>query len=100
MLQSFEAMKVSYGAGNCFLLKVNSRPPGHIGEQLPDPWSQFMSNKIDSRIENKQTQDDIPVRSRGNNLELGQEARESVNNTLPYHPLSPDIEDHSLVWTF
>lgn len=92
-------MKTSYGAGNCFLLKVNSRPPGHVGEQLPDPWSQFISSKIDSRVENKQTLEDFPVPSQGNNLELGQEANES-GNTLPYHPLSPDIDDHFLVWTF
>lgn len=87
-------MKVSYGAGNCFLLKINSRPPSHVGEQLPDPWSQFISNKIDSRIEKETV--DFPMPSRGNNLELGQEADES-GNTLPYHPLSPDVDDHFLV---
>ncbi|XP_029042782.1 trafficking protein particle complex subunit 8 [Osmia bicornis bicornis] len=37
-------MKNIYGANNCFLLQMNSRPPGQIDDntQLPDPWSQFL----------------------------------------------------------
>lgn len=37
-------MKNIYGANNCFLLQMNSRPPGQIDDNthLPDPWSQFL----------------------------------------------------------
>ncbi|XP_031370043.1 trafficking protein particle complex subunit 8 isoform X2 [Apis dorsata] len=40
----FAEMKNIYGANNCFLLQMNSRPPGQIDDNthLPDPWSQFL----------------------------------------------------------
>ncbi|OAD58182.1 Trafficking protein particle complex subunit 8 [Eufriesea mexicana] len=40
----FTEMKNIYGANNCFLLQMNSRPPGQIDDNthLPDPWSQFL----------------------------------------------------------
>jgi len=38
-------MKTIYGANNCFLLQMNSRPPGLSDDNthLPDPWSQFLT---------------------------------------------------------
>lgn len=98
-MQALEAMKVSYGASNCFLLRMNSRPPGHMDEQLPDPWSQFISNRIDTSLETKLTPENSPLASRANALEIGQEASET-GNTLTYHPLSPDIDDNYLVSDF
>lgn len=40
----FTDMKNIYGANNCFLLQMNSRPPGQVDDNihLPDPWSQFL----------------------------------------------------------
>ncbi|XP_076164861.1 trafficking protein particle complex subunit 8 homolog l(3)76BDm isoform X3 [Ptiloglossa arizonensis] len=40
----FTEMKNVYGANNCFLLQMNSRPPGQFDDNthLPDPWSQFL----------------------------------------------------------
>ncbi|KAG7202767.1 hypothetical protein KM043_009936 [Ampulex compressa] len=40
----FTEMKNIYGANNCFLLQMNSRPPGQSDDNmhLPDPWSQFL----------------------------------------------------------
>lgn len=37
-------MKNIYGPNNCFLLQMNSRPPGQQEDNthLPDPWSQFL----------------------------------------------------------
>ncbi|XP_071632774.1 trafficking protein particle complex subunit 8 [Temnothorax longispinosus] len=41
----FTDMKTIYGANNCFLLQMNSRPPGFSDDNthLPDPWSQFLT---------------------------------------------------------
>ncbi|XP_043471497.1 trafficking protein particle complex subunit 8 [Leptopilina heterotoma] len=40
----FREMKNVYGVNNCFLLQMNSRPPGQSDDNihLPDPWSQFI----------------------------------------------------------
>lgn len=85
-------MKTSYGASNCFLLRMNSRPVGQCDTQLPDPWSQFLSNRIDYSSERK-TPENSPLSTRVNALEVGEEASES-GNILSYHPLSPDIDDN------
>jgi len=39
-------MKTIYGTNNCFLLQMNSRPPGFSDDNthLPDPWSQFLKH--------------------------------------------------------
>ncbi|KAK5639608.1 hypothetical protein RI129_012100 [Pyrocoelia pectoralis] len=98
--QSLEALKVSYGLSNCFLLRMNSRPPEQTNEQLPDPWSQYVSStfEVDS------------VHSSGENSPYGSKVQlaSSENgyttscgsNTLPYHPLSPDIDCQNLNETF
>lgn len=45
----FTEMKTIYGANNCFLLQMNSRPPGQSDDNthLPDPWSQFLTKHSD-----------------------------------------------------
>ncbi|XP_077272464.1 trafficking protein particle complex subunit 8 homolog l(3)76BDm [Temnothorax americanus] len=45
----FTDMKTIYGANNCFLLQMNSRPPGFSDDNthLPDPWSQFLTKHSD-----------------------------------------------------
>lgn len=89
-------MRVSYGSYNCFLLRMNSRPPGHTEEQLADPWSQFLSNRITPGNINSTTPETSPVASRAQILEIGLEASES-SITIEYHPLSPEVEDISTV---
>ncbi|XP_076665916.1 trafficking protein particle complex subunit 8 homolog l(3)76BDm isoform X1 [Andrena cerasifolii] len=46
----FTEMKNIYGASNCFLLQMNSRPPGQSDDNthLPDPWSQFLIKHSDT----------------------------------------------------
>lgn len=45
----FTEMKNIYGANNCFLLQMNSRPPGQFDDttHLPDPWSQFLIKHLE-----------------------------------------------------
>ncbi|XP_076064729.1 trafficking protein particle complex subunit 8 homolog l(3)76BDm [Oratosquilla oratoria] len=38
----YEQMSSMYGAANCHLLQINSRPHGQMDIHLPDPWSQFL----------------------------------------------------------
>lgn len=85
-------MRVSYGAYNCFLLRMNSRPPGHTEEQLPDPWSQFLSNRISPGNINNITPETSPLASHSDIFEVAFEASET-GVSLEYHPLSPDVED-------
>ncbi|XP_033216769.1 trafficking protein particle complex subunit 8 [Belonocnema kinseyi] len=44
----FKEMKNVYGTNNCFLLQMNSRPPGQTDDNshLPDPWSQFIVKNV------------------------------------------------------
>ncbi|KAJ8923650.1 hypothetical protein NQ315_010230 [Exocentrus adspersus] len=86
---SFESVKSTYGASNCFLLKMNSRASRPIpSEHLPDPWSQFITNQLDM----KESIQDNTVSSKNSSLEIGQEAEET-KNIQNYHPLSPVNED-------
>lgn len=75
---------------------MNSRPPGHTEEQLPDPWSQFLSNRISPGNINNITPESSPLASRNNTLEVGLEASET-GNLVEYHPLSPDVDDIATV---
>lgn len=45
----FIEMKRIYGSNNCYLLQMNSRPPGLLDDNvhLPDPWSQFLVKHSD-----------------------------------------------------
>lgn len=86
-----------YGAPNCFILRMNSRPSRSVQwEHLPDPWSQFITNQLDMKEIN---QDNASTSSKGSQLEIGQEAEE-IKNVQNYHPLSPVNEDSSLVYFF
>ncbi|KZC06243.1 PREDICTED: trafficking protein particle complex subunit 8 [Dufourea novaeangliae] len=53
----FTEMKNIYGANNCFLLQMNSRPPGQIDDNthLPDPWSQFLAKPSDTSVSSGQS---------------------------------------------
>ncbi|XP_017768287.1 PREDICTED: trafficking protein particle complex subunit 8 [Nicrophorus vespilloides] len=88
----YESMKGTYGNGNCFLMKTNSRSPNVTGEQLPDPWCQFINHNIQSASTMIITPETSPNMSRAltQSLEMGQEVIEDANNILNYHPLSPD----------
>lgn len=93
--EAFNSIKSSYGVANCFLLRMNSRPPGaSSNEHLPDPWSQFLNGKIDTKSY-QVTPECSPGPTRHLSLEIGQEANE--NKSLNYHPLSPEVEDLTVV---
>jgi len=49
-------MKTIYGTNNCFLLQMNSRPPGFSDDNthLPDPWSQFLIKHLELAGNNEQ----------------------------------------------
>lgn len=70
---------------------MNSRPPGTI-EQLPDPWSRYIS----SRRLHVASQEAVPTPTMdvsANTMIAFLESSESNKkdgNTLEYHPLSPD----------
>lgn len=89
--EAYNDIRNAHGAANCFLLKMNSRPPGPSQDHFPNPWSQFITNRIDTN----QKPDNSPNSARLN-LEVGQEANE-IKSTVDYHPLSPDNEDISMV---
>lgn len=94
-------MRVSYGTNNCFVLRINSRQPGQVDEQLPDPWSQYIASNLDGeRNDGNQTPDVSPstVQIMSQSLEIGQELSEETS-ALPYHPLSPDMDEHDFVGT-
>ncbi|KAG5334145.1 TPPC8 protein, partial [Acromyrmex charruanus] len=52
----FTEMKTIYGTNNCFLLQMNSRPPGLSDDNthLPDPWSQFLIKHLELTGNNEQ----------------------------------------------
>lgn len=92
--EAYESVKGSYGEPNCFLLRMNSRPPGAANtEHLPDPWSQFISSNIESK-ELKPTPESSPYTSRAI-FDASQDNDTKTN--LNYHPLSPDTEDLVMV---
>ncbi|KAF5273376.1 hypothetical protein FQR65_LT04668 [Abscondita terminalis] len=95
--QSLEALKVSYGISNCFLLKMNSRPPDQNNEQLPDPWSQYLSSNFVGEDVSKLSADNSPDSSRIQNTTSDLEDNSSCgSNMLPYHPLSPDTDSQNI----
>lgn len=82
-VECFDALKMSYGTHNCFLLKTNSKQADHSDDQLPDPWSQFLSARI--QYSEDITPESSPSTSAADlTLETGDE------NVLSYHPLSPE----------
>lgn len=95
--QAIDALNLCYGIGKVFLLKINSRPQGQVEEQLPDPWSQYVSTTFETTDSSRPSPDDSPSTSRS--LIRSLEGPESVESglNLPYHPLSPETEAQQLV---
>lgn len=95
-------MGVLYETNNCFVLRINSRQPGQVGEQLPDPWSQYVASNLsdvggdgDSNLKTADLSPNaVPLMSQS--LEIGQELGEDTNSLI-YHPLSPDTEELDIV---
>ncbi|KAF5284757.1 hypothetical protein FQA39_LY04482 [Lamprigera yunnana] len=96
--QTLEALKVSHGISNCFLLRINSRPVNQTNEQLPDPWSHYLSNNFEYEIDAKTSANSSPTgSSKLNNISSDNEDNSSsVNGTMLYHPLSPDSDSQSI----
>jgi hypothetical protein len=92
--EAYESLKGSYGEANCFLLRMNSRPPGAAStEHLPDPWSQFINNNIESS-DYKPTPESSPYTTRA----IFDSTQDNDTKTnLNYHPLSPDTEELIMV---
>lgn len=85
-MEVFESIKSTYGQANCFLLRMNSRPPGpeEQFEQTADPWAQFLQNPIETNADSPNVSDNI--------FELAEEANEvktMFEDKQTYHPLSP-----------
>lgn len=91
-----ESLRITYGANNCFLLKINSRVDGRNDDPLPDPWSQFICNRIDASREKHNTVKNSPVLPHSG-LEIAEEISENSSNNICSHPLSPVIEDNCMV---
>ncbi|XP_030069726.1 trafficking protein particle complex subunit 8 isoform X2 [Microcaecilia unicolor] len=54
----YEEMKQRYGTQGCYLLKINSRTSNRgTGEQIPDPWSQYLQK---NNIQNQDLIEDGP----------------------------------------
>ncbi|XP_025837429.1 trafficking protein particle complex subunit 8 isoform X2 [Agrilus planipennis] len=86
--KELEYLKETYGVSNCFLLRMNSRPPGQINEQLPDPWSQFLTSKIKYPVKNNVVDSSVIT-----HVKESLQESDKIENRLPYHPLSPDTDD-------
>ncbi|GJQ66108.1 hypothetical protein Trydic_g5778 [Trypoxylus dichotomus] len=82
-VECYDALKMSYGTHNCFLLKTNSRRAKQNDDQLPDPWSQFISAKI--QCSGSSTPETSPSTSA---MDLTMDCADG--NGLTYHPLSPE----------
>lgn len=100
----FTEMKNIYGANNCFLLQMNSRPPGQVDDNshLPDPWSQFLEKRVELSSSSEQnssprTPADIGGVSAMPN-EVTTESEKSSQAGTPIIPqnntlVSPDVAD-------
>lgn len=108
-------MKSEYGANNCFLLNINSRPPGQHEDtsHLPDPWSQFLSRQSDPNDTHDYDSSPrtpaemigvtgMPNRVSTDDTEVAQEARQDsesgASSPVPVmqHPLSPQEDGYHL----
>ncbi|KAE8746892.1 hypothetical protein FOCC_FOCC006312 [Frankliniella occidentalis] len=118
---SFTALKAEYGANNCFLLNINSRPPGQHEEtsHLPDPWSQFVSRHSEAPETHEYDNSPrtpaemsgvtgMPNRVSTDDTEVGQEAGQEIPEeqsiesgasspvAVMQHPLSPQEDGYLL----
>lgn len=46
----FETMKTTYGVKNVFFLCINSQAAQSADTHLPDPWSQFLTRRLQSQV--------------------------------------------------
>jgi len=53
-------VKAAYGAASCHLLKLNSRQPGTSTEDIPDPWSHFISTPMTDKVSDKTSPSYLP----------------------------------------
>ncbi|XP_008543726.1 trafficking protein particle complex subunit 8 [Microplitis demolitor] len=100
----FTEMKNLYDVNNCFLLQMNSRPPGQMDDNmyLPDPWSQFLVKFTDFTSSDHSSSPRTPADTGGvsampNQVTSGTDKPTSQAGTpvAPQNPvlLSPDITD-------
>ncbi|KAG5849875.1 hypothetical protein ANANG_G00076330 [Anguilla anguilla] len=95
----YEDMKQRYGTQACYLLKINSRMSASAsGEQIPDPWSQYLQK---SSFQNQDLHEEGPSAmvnnttvenstSAGDVDGLEPSARDGVPNNFDAHPLQLD----------
>ncbi|XP_035270312.1 trafficking protein particle complex subunit 8 isoform X1 [Anguilla anguilla] len=95
----YEDMKQRYGTQACYLLKINSRMSASAsGEQIPDPWSQYLQK---SSFQNQDLHEEGPSAmvnnttvenstSTGDVDGLEPSARDEVPNNFDAHPLQLD----------
>ncbi|XP_024936039.1 trafficking protein particle complex subunit 8 [Cephus cinctus] len=98
----FNEMKNIYGLNNCFLLQMNSRPPGPSDDSthLPDPWSQFLIKHSDISGSSEQSSsprtpaDTSGVSAMPNELTTDQSSQAGTP-VAPHNPVlvSPDQAD-------
>ncbi|XP_015112086.1 trafficking protein particle complex subunit 8 [Diachasma alloeum] len=98
----FAEMKNLYDSNNCFLLQMNSRPPGQSDEtlHLPDPWSQFLTKQPDYSLDHSSSPrtpaDTTGVSSMPNQVTSGHDKTSQAGTPVaPQNPilLSPDVTD-------
>lgn len=77
---------------------MNSRPPGQMDEQLPDPWSQYISNNFEQDV-GQVTPESSPDMSQSltGSLDMNREIIDNNGHNLPYHPLRTEIDNQSTV---
>ncbi|KAJ8276838.1 hypothetical protein GJAV_G00068480 [Gymnothorax javanicus] len=95
----YEDMKQRYGTQACYLLKINSRTSGTgPGEQIPDPWSQYLQK---SSLHNQDLHEEGPTAMVNNtavenNTSAGEvdgldpSSKEGIPNNFDSHPLQLD----------
>ncbi|XP_015513137.1 trafficking protein particle complex subunit 8 isoform X1 [Neodiprion lecontei] len=85
-------MKNIYGSNNCFLLQMNSRPPGPLDDttHLPDPWCQFLSKHSDLTESSEQSSSPrTPADTSGVSAMPSQVTTEPDRTSLAGTPIAP-----------
>nr|XP_033789660.1 trafficking protein particle complex subunit 8 isoform X3 [Geotrypetes seraphini] len=76
-------MKQRYGTQGCYLLKINSRTSNRgTGEQIPDPWSQYLQK---NNIQNQDLIEDGPYSILTSKI--------TENNVIPVDGLEHPVKD-------
>lgn len=120
---SFTSIKSEYGASSCFLLNINTRPPGQYEDvsHLPDPWSQYVSRQSETSADSHEYDSSprtpaemvgvtgMPNRVSTDDTEIAQEASQELHSEhssvesgasspvpVMQHPLSPQEDGYQL----